>query len=641
MMKIWYQSLFDAGRVPAYFDGVRKRVGTVARPGTEVHLHSMPKGAYGEHTPAEVVVYPYIASLHAQFILDNALRAQAEGYDVFALSSVQDPAIEEARSLVDIPVVGYGEAAMHFACLLGSRFVIIAFGERFDQMLDLRIKRLGLSERALPTMLMERTTFADVGKGLDDATAIVQSFTATARKAIALGAEAIIPGQLYLKPRGGNREAGCAAPAPVAPGAPDPISGMALRPRIGTVPGPSPVMGECAGFCDHARPCLRPARRQGPYLAPRNETTDDVFPTPLPRRRLLACLAALPIPGRGGARAVRRRGRRRVPPVPVPPSRCGSARCRSRCWPTAWSPPNPWSPVAGARVDGQIEQVHVIEGQMVSRGQPLFTLDTRLNRARAGAAGGDARARPRPGRPRPVRRPALPVAPRRELRRPSSASSRRRRTRSPPPPRCARTEAQIAQTRLNLDYATITAEIDGRLGALPHPRRQCGAPGESTALATITQVDPILVQFAVPERWLGEIKAAMARRRDAAPCAPVPDQSDAPAAEGKLVFVDSSVDTNTGTILLKARFANPDLRLWPGPVRAGRAGDRGRRRASRVARRCACRPGSRAGSSSSWRRTARRAAAPVELARTVGDRAVVRGRAGRRARRSSWTAPSG
>ena len=150
-MKIWYQSLFDSGRVPAYFDGVRKRVGTVARPGTEVHLHSMPEGVYGGRTPAEVVIYPYIASLHAQFILDSALRAQSEGYDVFALSSVQDPAIEEARSLLDIPVVGYGEAAMHFACLLGSRFVIIAFGERFDQMLDLRIRRLGLAERALPT----------------------------------------------------------------------------------------------------------------------------------------------------------------------------------------------------------------------------------------------------------------------------------------------------------------------------------------------------------------------------------------------------------------------------------------------------------------------------------------------------------
>jgi allantoin racemase len=78
-MKIWYQSLFDAGRVPAYFEGVRKRVATVARPGTEVHLHAMPEGMYGGRTPAEAVVYPYIASLHAQLILENALRAEAEG----------------------------------------------------------------------------------------------------------------------------------------------------------------------------------------------------------------------------------------------------------------------------------------------------------------------------------------------------------------------------------------------------------------------------------------------------------------------------------------------------------------------------------------------------------------------------------
>jgi Asp/Glu/hydantoin racemase len=197
-MKIWYQSLFDSGRVPAYFDGVKKRVGAIARPGTEVHLHSMPEGVYGSRTPAECVIYPYIASLHAQIILDNARRAQAEGYDVFALSSVQDPAIREARALLDIPVVGYGEAAMHFACLLGSRFVIIVFGERFDQMLDVRIRELGLAGRALPTMQMERTTFGDVAKGLEDATALLDAFQVAARKAIALGAEAIIPGQLYL-----------------------------------------------------------------------------------------------------------------------------------------------------------------------------------------------------------------------------------------------------------------------------------------------------------------------------------------------------------------------------------------------------------------------------------------------------------
>jgi allantoin racemase len=197
-MKIWYQSLFDAGRLPAYFEGIRKRAASIARPGTGIDLHGMPEGIYGARTPAEVVVYPYLAALHGQILLDNALRAEKEGYDVFALGSVQDPMIEEARSLVDIPVVGYGESAMHFACLLGSRFVVIAFGERFDQMLDERVKRAGLSERALPTMLMDRTSFADVGKGLDDAAGLVEVFSRTARKAIALGAEAIIPGQLYL-----------------------------------------------------------------------------------------------------------------------------------------------------------------------------------------------------------------------------------------------------------------------------------------------------------------------------------------------------------------------------------------------------------------------------------------------------------
>lgn len=196
-MRIWYQSLFDGGRMPAYFAGLQARAKSIARPGVEVEFHGMPEGVYGGHAPSDVVIYPYLASLHMQIILDNALRAEAEGYDAFAIGSVQDPGIEEARSLVDIPVVGYGEAAMHFACLLSSRFVIIAFGAGFDQMLDLRVKRLGLSERAAPTALIE-ASFADVGKGLAGERSVVEEFSRKARQQIAFGAEAIIPGQLYL-----------------------------------------------------------------------------------------------------------------------------------------------------------------------------------------------------------------------------------------------------------------------------------------------------------------------------------------------------------------------------------------------------------------------------------------------------------
>ncbi len=196
-MRIWYQSLVDASNQPSYFARLEARAATIARPGVEVEFHGMPAGVYGSHVPSDVVIYPYAMSLNIQFILDNALRAQARGFDVFAIGSVQDPALEEARSLVDIPVVGYGEAAMHFACLLGSRFTVIAFQAGFDQMMDLRIRRLGLSERALPTRIIE-VGFADVTKGLQDPKYLLEPFCEAARRAIALGAEALVPGQLYL-----------------------------------------------------------------------------------------------------------------------------------------------------------------------------------------------------------------------------------------------------------------------------------------------------------------------------------------------------------------------------------------------------------------------------------------------------------
>jgi len=196
-MRIWYQSLIGSGSAPGYFDGLSAHARRVARPGVEVHFHGLPADAYGKHEPADVVVYPYIASLHMQFILDNALRAEAEGYEAFAVGSVQDPGLEEARSLVGIPVVGYGESAMHFACLLGSRFAVIAFQKGFDEMLDLRIRRLGLAERAVPTVLID-VNYGDVSKGLLEPAQLVAQFTEAARRAITQGAQALIPGQLYL-----------------------------------------------------------------------------------------------------------------------------------------------------------------------------------------------------------------------------------------------------------------------------------------------------------------------------------------------------------------------------------------------------------------------------------------------------------
>ncbi|MCB4820862.1 efflux RND transporter periplasmic adaptor subunit [Roseicella aerolata] len=273
------------------------------------------------------------------------------------------------------------------------------------------------------------------------------------------------------------------------------------------------------------------------------------------------------------------------------------------------------------RVDGQITQVHVTEGQMVQRGQPLFTLDSRqglallaereaqLSRNRALMARFQADMQ----RYQSLRGEGFAAQQRFEQAQ-AEALAAAANVRAD--------EAVVQQIKLNLEFANIVAEADGRLGSLPLRVGNFVRQAENTALATITQVDPILVNFAVPERWLAEIKAAMAR--GAPRVRALPDQDSAPPAEGELVFVDSAVDTQTGTILLKARFPNRDLRLWPGQYVEVSMAPRVDERATTVAA-AAVQTGQQGRFLFVMTQdgTARRR--PVELVRSVGLRAVVQG----------------
>jgi multidrug efflux system membrane fusion protein len=184
------------------------------------------------------------------------------------------------------------------------------------------------------------------------------------------------------------------------------------------------------------------------------------------------------------------------------------------------------------------------------------------------------------------------------------------------------TEALIAQTRLNIEFATITAEMDGVLGAIPLRAGNFVRQAENTAITTLTQTDPILVSFAVPERWLPAIRAAL---QGEPPVVRAKAEADTgPAAEGRLVFVDSAVDTTTGTILLKARFANADGKLWPGQYVQVTTAPRIDPQAITVAA-PAVQTGQNGrfvfvlGSDGAAHRR------PVEFLRTAGDRAVVKG----------------
>ncbi len=121
--------------------------------------------------------------------------------------------------------------------------------------------------------------------------------------------------------------------------------------------------------------------------------------------------------------------------------------------------------------------------------------------------------------------------------------------------------AAIERAKVDLSYCEIYAPLSGRTGNLLVDRGNVVRANETT-LVVINQVHPIYVAFAVPEQQLDEIRKLQAKGPLKASAA-VPDE-DRPPAEGTLSFVDNTVDNTTGTIQLKATFANADSRLWPG-----------------------------------------------------------------------------
>lgn len=121
-------------------------------------------------------------------------------------------------------------------------------------------------------------------------------------------------------------------------------------------------------------------------------------------------------------------------------------------------------------------------------------------------------------------------------------------------------EAALEAAKLNLTYCSIRSPINGRTGQILLKAGNL-VKANDVDLVTIHQIQPIYVAFSVPEANLTSIRRRLTG--NSAPSVRVSAPSEAPAV-GKLSFIDNSVDQSTGTVRLKATFANADHRLWPG-----------------------------------------------------------------------------
>jgi multidrug efflux system membrane fusion protein len=222
--------------------------------------------------------------------------------------------------------------------------------------------------------------------------------------------------------------------------------------------------------------------------------------------------------------------------------------------------------VIKSRVDGQIANVHFEEGQEVKEDDLLFTLDNRgfqAQLAQAEATLERDRAQ--------LQRAQLELKRQSDLARGGVASAQKLEDTQTAvkvlEAAIQADEAALENTRVNLNYTTIRAPISGRTGSINLRRGNLVKSNDTTTqavpLVTITQLRPIYVSFTVPERHLADLRAAMASEQSPEVMVTIPHERQKPVT-GVLTFIDNQVDVATGTISLKAKFPNEDVRLWPG-----------------------------------------------------------------------------
>ena len=219
------------------------------------------------------------------------------------------------------------------------------------------------------------------------------------------------------------------------------------------------------------------------------------------------------------------------------------------------------------QIDGILTDIRVKEGQTVNAGDLLATLDDRSIKASLD------QARAQLGQNQAQLQVALIDLKRYQLLSVDNGVSRQTLDQQQALVNQLKASAQgdqatIAAAQVQLSYTQIQSPVSGRVGIRAVDAGNFLRVSDAQGLFSVTQIDPIAVEFSLPQQQLPLLHELLMAEQPARVKAFIgnADNSATPLGEGRLSLIDNQVSATTGTIKAKAQFDNPTQSLWPGQL---------------------------------------------------------------------------
>jgi allantoin racemase len=196
-IRIWHQSFTDLTKLPGYADMLGEHARRICGADTVVDLHGLRPGTYPSGmAPIDMSRYRWAHHLGALQLVENAMQAEREGYDAVAVSCFLDPGLDEARSVVDIPIVTSCETALLVSSTVGRSFGLLTIDESMALVLRGLVREYGFSERvAAVEALQAPIDEYELDAAFAGSPDFARRFSDQSRRLIAAGADVIIPAE--------------------------------------------------------------------------------------------------------------------------------------------------------------------------------------------------------------------------------------------------------------------------------------------------------------------------------------------------------------------------------------------------------------------------------------------------------------